>query len=544
MDMLLHLSVAGRLVLTCRNDVWDSAYKERLPFAVREVEELDSGMVSHLLPDASENKLLRTPFFLDFAIRRREKWGIIPRTDISFLMRLFRDAESEGGALPDSAGPRKRAIIQALAELQLNELNYEITRRAVETRAHLPVQIFQHAVKKLKDERLVLERAPDSLLSDFREPTLRLAHDMLDCFSMARVVYDSEDRHTSAMSVCRRSERECGWSILSMLIRLAHHHRDEDLLRTIFGEFLRILDRKRFNDIYMAQTWAVTYVLREQLPILLPLVIEALRGTPVPNLRPGAEDMAGSRIGKDAQLTQDAASSVASAFLGLENGGDVADAPHVVPVLTEGLAKWELKGRFIDALARYNTREVQTALVDFGNKVLDTREDLPCLRYVARGLNRFEADRSTIMLLERVAQDPEIDPVTRRRAHEVLRRHDGRSVPDRTEREIVYGLAIKANRAARPTGTSCGSTPPSSKTRCLEDVCATFLDLDWKCVMHSSRRSNIKWFMWGRLSLPLSAALMNPWLVCSARPVDQGHPSRGDQGCVPGRAPAANGTKV
>lgn len=448
-ELLRCLSETANLVVTCRDDVWEAAYGSRLAITVAVVEELAEADVSHFLPAGAGSGLLRTPFFLDLAIHRQAVWGQLPRTDIDFFRKLFHEVESDGGGLPDATGRNKRAILWNLAARQLDELTYEVSRSAVEKDLNLPSVEFRQALRGLKDDRLIVERSPTAILGNNPEPTLRLAHDLLDCFSIADAVFSTEDRYAAARGVCERAERECGWSVLSMLIRLAHHYRDDVLLRTVFAEFLATLDRKRFNSANMARAWAVTYVLREQLPILFPLVLEVLAGRPLPALHPSAVEQTGSRLGDDACLTPEAASSVASAFLGLK-AGDLTDASRVVPVLSAGLRKWELKGRFIDALARYETDEVRQILVDFGNQMLDSREDLPCLRYVAEALRRFQPDRPLITLLEKIATQRDVDPVTRRRAYQSLQEHDRRTVPERDDDEIVYGLAL-CDEKGRPS---------------------------------------------------------------------------------------------
>ena len=91
-----------------------------------------------------------------------------------------------------------------------------------------------------------------------------------------------------------------------MLVSLADHYENESLLRILFEEFLNILDHKKFGDLFMARAWAVTYVLRDRMAILFPLVIEALGGRPAASLRPGrAEDVhrRASCIGDEPCLT-------------------------------------------------------------------------------------------------------------------------------------------------------------------------------------------------------------------------------------------------
>jgi hypothetical protein len=139
-----------------------------------------------------------------------------------------------------------------------------------------------------------------------------------------------------------------------MLVSLADHYENESLLRILFEEFLNILDHKKFGDLFMARAWAVTYVLRDRLTILFPMVIEVLGGWPIASLGPDfAEDVhrRASCIGEESRLTAEAAPSIASAFSGL-TGLQVIGSQQAVPVLAAGLKKWpHNKARFIEGLA-------------------------------------------------------------------------------------------------------------------------------------------------------------------------------------------------
>jgi hypothetical protein len=164
------------------------------------------------------------------------------------------------------------------------------------------------------------------------------------------------------------------------------------------------------------------------------MVIEALGGWPIASLGPDfAEDVhrRASCIGEESRLTAEAAPSIASAFSGL-TGLQVIGSQQAVPVLAAGLKKWpHNKARFIEALAMYQTDEVRDILISLGSDELKDRRDLPSLQYIAESLRNFSRDRSIIHLLERIIQDPDIDPVTRRRAHEALYEQDGRALPSR-----------------------------------------------------------------------------------------------------------------
>jgi hypothetical protein len=454
---LLSSVSCAQLVITCRDDVWDVAYRGDLPFAVERIEEIDdyrlvSILNSHgLPPEATQNSLLRIPFFLDLAIRNKGVWSNIPRTAIEFLKRVFRQVRQEIGSRPTPVGSRKEEIVHSLARLQVTRLSYEIPRPAVEEACNLRSDAFRQALAELKHDRIVLERAPLALPDTLSAPTLRLTHDLLDCFSMADFIYRTPDRQHAAGDICSRCENESGWSVLSMLVSLADHYDNETLLRVLVEEFLYILDRKKFGDLYMARAWAVTYVLRDKMTILFPLVIEALRGRPVESLTPERQedvDRPASGIGNDPRLTAESAPSLASAFSGL-NALQAAGIRQAVSVLADGLKKWpHNKARFIEALAMYQTDDVRDILINLGNDELEDRSDLASLQYVAQGLSDFERDSSIISLLERITQDPGIDPVSRRRAHEALYEQDGRDLPEQTEEEILYGLALQDPRGS------------------------------------------------------------------------------------------------
>jgi len=456
-DLLTLLSSAScaQLVITCRDDVWDVAYRSDLPFAVERVEQIDDSRLVSILyshglpPETAQNSLLRIPFFLDLTIRNKTVWSSIPKTAIEFLRRVFRQVRQESGSKPTPLGRRKEEIVRALARLQVAQLSYEIPRPAVEQACNLRSDAFRQALAELKDDRVVLERAPSTLPDTPSAPTLRLTHDLLDCFSMADFIYHASDRQDAARSICSRCENESGWSVISMLVSLADHYENEVLLRILFEEFLDILDRKKFGDLYMARAWAVTYALRDKMAILFPLVIEALGGRPVESLRPGNKEDANRRasgIGNDPRLTAEAAPSLASAFSGL-TALQASGSRQAVSVLADGLKKWpHNKARFIEALAMYQTDYVRDILISLGNDELEYRTDLASLQYVAQGLRDFERASSIIRLLERITKDPGIDPVSRQRAYEALYEQDGRDLPEQTEEDILYGLAVRDSK--------------------------------------------------------------------------------------------------
>ncbi len=435
-SLLSFLASAGELVITCREDVWDSTFAGRLPVDVVTVDELDDQQVASFLPSARNNDLMRSPLFLNLALQHTASWRSIPKSDIEFFRRLFEEIEDDDSAVPDSTGERKRLVLSVLADAQLEQLAYAVPAAKVQQRAGMGDREFRVTLDGLKRAQLLVERWS-------HPPVMRLAHDLLDCYNIAAALYRRDDPLAATQWLCDRSEHECGWSTLASLVRIAHSEENDQLLRRMFERFLWILDRKHLSALYMAQAWAVTYVLREQLTTLLPLVLEALSGTEAPSLI-SPDQAGGSRLGT--LLTQEAASSVASAFLGVKSGNR-EDAARVVPVLEAALYdRWRQKGRFIDALARYDTDQVREILVSFGTSQLDGREDLPSLRYVAQGLGRLERHDAIRDLLMRVARDNGVDLITRRSAHQALSRRYNQPNPPRTEEEIVLGLRIVDDR--------------------------------------------------------------------------------------------------
>jgi len=435
-SLLSFLASAGELVITCREDVWDTTFAGRLAVDVVTVDALDDQQVATFLPSAKNNDLMRSPLFLNLALQHTGEWGSIPRSDIEFFRRLFEEIEDDDSAVPDSTGERKKLVLSLLAEAQLEQLSYAVPVTKVKQRSGMGERDFRVTLDGLKRAQLLVERWSNP-------PCMRLAHDLLDCYNIAASLYRRDDPVAASEWMCDRSESECGWSTLASLVRIAHSEGDYQLLRPMFERFLRVLDRKRLSELYMAQSWAVTYVLREQLTILLPLVLEALSGAETPSLT-SPDQPEGSKLG--IFLTQEAASSVASAFLGVKSGNR-ADAAAVVPVLKAAMqGRWRQKGRFIDALARYDTDEVREILVSFGTSQLETRGDLPSLRYIAQGLGRLERHDEIRELLMRIACGNGVDLITRRKAHQALSRRYREPDPPRTDEEIVMGLQITDDR--------------------------------------------------------------------------------------------------
>lgn len=442
--LLALLLEAGQVVITSQKLVWQSSFAGRVLIDVQEIGELDRAVSTGLLPAASDNTLLRTPFFLDLALRPNH-WGAVPEDEVDFLRRLFSDAEQLGcNTIPASHHGLVSALLRAMAEIQLEQMAFDIPLELLMTRlSHLASADVWWAIHTLEDQRMLVERTVIRH-DETRQHRVRLAHDLLDTYSMARQVRTRADLDDAVQDLCRRCHLESGWQTLAMLVRIGAHCDQQALLDTIFGEILSILDRKKFeHGVGMAQAWAVTYVLNAQLPVLMSRVLHALSGHLVASLtedHPGD----GSSGGQAPRLTVEAASSLGASFQSLDAGSRRA-AITVVPVLERCLKTWPLRARFIDALSRYDTDRVREILVGFGDDLLASRDDLPCLGYVAQGLERLGRHPSIRDLLDRIVSDDEVDAVTRRRAYTALDRSYDEPEPDRDETEIVFGLRTHEN---------------------------------------------------------------------------------------------------
>lgn len=454
------LANSARLIIGCRKEYWDTVYAERVNIQEKSIRELDVGQVRRLLKKFSHlqfdpaNALLRIPFFLDLTLKKAASWERVPETEIAFLQRFWTDIlnevsdSGEGNALPDNT--RVRPILHTLAELQLERLTYEVPKDILKAKTGLGEE-FDRSVNGLKSRRVVVERPAFEGASSF----LRLRHDLLDTFAMVRVLLDAQDRMEQCKQLCRRADKDCGWTTLAMLVRACHHYGQEQLdyaedyrqlQRTLFDEFLFILDHKKFSEDEMARAWAVTYVLKDCFELLFPFICKVLGGQRMESLsKDNSTDSVAhaSRLGPDAHLTQEVASTLAYAFEVLREG-TVEDAQKAVPILAKALNVWDLKARLLEALAKYRTDAALCAIVNYGTRQLETLNDEPSLLYVAQTLKYFD-EPSAIALLDTISRDSRLSPMIRRNAAESLNhlRLGFVSVPERDEEEIIQGLRVK-----------------------------------------------------------------------------------------------------
>lgn len=439
------LANSAPVLIGCRQEVWGDWYAGRVSVKAVEVGELDDLQVRDRLrrtPFGDQfNPLLQVPFFLDTALRKVSEWATLPQTETDFLHQIWSDALEEGTrgreVLSDDTG--RAWTLENLAACQLEKLSYDVSLSELRRRpGYLPA--YEKGRNELKKTVLVEQRR-------LNEPTFRLRHDLLDNHSMVRVLLSAPgDRSERLRALCRRCDKDCGWSLLASLVQAAHDWGDEALKRELFDQFLFILDHKPFGNEAMTRAWAVTHVLQNCFRPLFGLILEALAGCPVPNLDkndPDHLDRQRSHLGSPAELTQAALSTVASAFLALQTGR-LEDAELAVPVLARGLEVWPLKGRLLDALGKYRTEEALAAILSYGRRQMRDRDDLESLEYVAQNLRHFPR-RETYELLREMIADTTLSPAIAKEAakslHHLLPGQVPVPLPD--EGEILDGLKIR-----------------------------------------------------------------------------------------------------
>lgn len=449
------LANSARLIIGCRKEYWDTVYAKRVSAREKKVDELDVPQITHFLGQYPHlkfdpsNALLRIPFFLGLTLNKAKIWQNVPKTEIAFLQCIWDDALIEASSSGrGEIQPGYERILRRLAELQLKELTYEVPRDELKAASGLG-DVFERGLRGLKAKGLVVERTCQGGLF------VRLRHDLLDSFAMVRVLLDTPDHLEQCKLLCRRADKDCGWTVLAMLLRAYHAYGQEQqphegyyqqLQRALFEEFLFILDHKQFSTGDMARAWAVTHILKDCFPLLFPLICETLAGRRVLSLRkqdPSAAHARASHLGPDACLTQETASTLASAFMVLQEG-TAEDAKRAVPILANGLNTWDLKARFLGALAKYHTDDAFRAVVDFGGRQLAEKSDKESLLYVAQALKHFD-EPSVIWLLRAIHQDDQLESKIRRVAAENLShlRPGSVVVPERDEEEIIDGLRPK-----------------------------------------------------------------------------------------------------
>lgn len=431
------------LLVTCRTELWERAFRH-LSIDQQTVEPLSEKVVrqvllQHTRLQSRQLDVLRLPFYLDAALLMNADYSELPETEAGMLHRLLKLY----GAPPSTAMPRWESfepLLVHLAELQLASSDYEIRRETL-LGAASGMRDAAGAVAHLESTGVLWRQIAAG------QSTVRLNHDLLDCFNMARLLLPHDQARQARMLVYERAADLAGWTVLSMLVQISHDLADDLLVREVFGELLRMLDLKKFGAECMGRAWAATYVLRDKITILMPLVLECLDGRQAKSLEDAAGP-GGSCLGPKAAVTQEAASSLASAFDGLRDWR--AGMPEqAIPVLSRGLHRWEFRKRFVEALARYRDPAAAKALINFAQSQLAEGGDTELLGEMAEALGRMgsglgsEGRRACVEMLSEMIISPFLDARARREAIKANNELTGLTVdvvPEIAEAEIVTYL--------------------------------------------------------------------------------------------------------
>ena len=440
--LLKELANLSCLLVPCRTEVWQRFFA-RLSIEQRPLRPLSAKVVQRVLPSKFLTgqinlPVLRVPFYLNAALMLASGFDDLPNTETGLLKDLLRHyVKPATSPLPSARG--LEPIFDRLAELQLQSTAYEVSRNAL-LAATQGFREANRAIEYLEDIGVVREQTSGQQL------TVRLNHDLLDCFNIARLMIQYDQRRLRQLIYDHATEF-AGWNVISMLIQIGHDTKDQALLRELFSELLKMLDRKHLGDTRMGRAWAATYVLRDKVTVLLPLILECLDAPET--LRPDHPDSPnGSRLGPNARITQEAASSLASAFDALDDR--TASRPaEAIPVLSKGLYRWKLRKRFVEALAKYHEPAAVNELIIFARKELKDQGDLVLLGEIAEALGNVGETlteiqrRPCLQVLEEIIGAPDLDARTRRAAIEAKNRLTWpivAVVPEIDEAEIITYL--------------------------------------------------------------------------------------------------------
>ncbi|HEV2961567.1 MAG TPA: TIR domain-containing protein [Candidatus Angelobacter sp.] len=443
---LNEMAKAGSLVVGCRDAVWELSFAQHVTIPLREVSELDETSVDRLchghllLSPANRLSLLQVPLFLDLALQQSRNWPRPPRSVTEFL-RFTWDGVL---AMPKRATPginNAKEVLTRLANLQLKQMSFEVSRLDLE-KACKAAQPFAPAINHLKVAG-ILDETPRRQTS-----MVRLRHDILDNFGMVQLLLDPKEGKERRAELYRRAGEDCGWSLLASLTQTADDEDAPELKEEVFSHLVDMLDRKAFGDAAMGRAWSATYVLRDCLTKFLHLILKCLDGEIMASLDPKSalDSNRYASSSRPPQVTQEAASSLASAFLALDYG-DSKDAPDVIPVLDRGLYRWKFRRRFVDALAKYRDPASAAALEKFGWQELEKKTDLAILPDIAKALGSlgFETSRPLLekmleLFKENPASGPRVIRIVMENLNRLLPLTQQNAIPPREESEIISGL--------------------------------------------------------------------------------------------------------
>jgi HEAT repeat protein len=442
-SIIQELANLSCLLVTCRTELWEQAFSH-LSIEQQLVEPLSEEVVRQVLHQHTRFRswrpaVLRLPFYLNAALLLNADYIELPTTETGLLEGLLKRYDAPPGA----ALPRWYSfepLFLHLAELQLAVSSYEVPRTEL-LAAAWEVPHVSEVVAHLESTGVLWRHITAGQL------TVRLNHDLLDCFNMARLLIAHEAARQQRELVYGRAADLAGWTVLSMLAQISHDDGNERLLRELFNKLLGMLDRKKFGERWMGRSWAATYIIRDKVNILMPLVLECLDGQQAESLRDPAAS-GGSCLGPDASVTQEAASSLASAFDALDDWRDGLPK-QAIPVLSRGLQRWQLRKRFVEALSKYRDSAAVEALRTLARNQLGEGGDTQLLGEIAEAMGRMGAGlaetgkRACAEILTDIVANPRVDARVRRAAIEAkneLTRPIVEAVPEIAEAEIITYL--------------------------------------------------------------------------------------------------------
>jgi HEAT repeat protein len=426
------LARTGRLLTTCREEPWAMDFEMISAEEVR-VDSLPRAEVERILSDHgltdAANEVLRVPFYLDAVLRTKPNRASRLTTRTTILQRIWRDMRSPvRSAVPCSVEPGH--VLDALARCQWDGMRYEVDERLLVRDAGAD---SRRTLAALVEAGVIVGTGHGS------GRALRLRHDLLDCFAISRLLLGASSAQRAQFYA--QCDEAIGWPVMAMLVQIASDTNNDDLLHELFSAFLKMLDCKRLSEADMQRSWAVTYVLRDKFEMLLPLILVALKGSRAESLTLGST-AAGSCLGTAPKLTQEAASSLASAFHACVDA-DAFDAQEAALTLEHALKEWPLRRRFIDALATLPGAQVQRILLECAERELEVREPDGVLAEIARALGEC-GDEQSLPTLTRIADAQWAAHRTRRIARESIAMLSPAFIPaaDVDDEEIIENLAL------------------------------------------------------------------------------------------------------
>jgi hypothetical protein len=443
--LLQDLAETGCLLVTCRTEIWEQRFAD-LRLEPNPLDLPGESFVRAVLEDRTPGMpyvpVLSTPIYLDIALRQSGQTIVPPKTETELLGLLWNSYCKPPGGL-SSARPDFEIVLDELAKHQLAAMSYEV-----------PASELADAIEarggRLAD-LLALEEAGNLWR---RDENLRIGHDLLDAFNMGRFLTSGDDAVRYRREVCQRIGDGVAWQVLALAAQIAHDKKDARVLREIFTEFLMILDRKKLSELWMTRAWAVTYVLLDKITVFMPFVLEVLGGAQPADSDP---ERAGSSLGPDPSVTQEAASSLVSAFAGLKDWQ--AGLPELaIPVLSGGLERWRLRKRFVEALSKYKHPAALQTLLGFARSLMAEELDTALLPEVAEAIGAIGRDfvgqqrQDCLDVLGELARYPVLDQRARREVIISMNELAGRTVepvPAVEEAEIITYLDPRdeANRS-------------------------------------------------------------------------------------------------